>query len=168
MSKLRRTLLVLAACIAATVIGVTTAAPAQAWTWNQNVTVYNAGGLCVQGQAGIDHVRPGVFSGNLAYAGTYARGAGCAAGLANQYAAVRLEVFRWNGSAWVVCRSTAWTYGYTGVNQWGSTGPEQTFNYGGPASCGAGWYGTLAYSYVWDSTGTWRGGSVWSGQEFVS
>ena len=168
MSKLRRTLLLLVACVAASVVVMTAAAPAQAWTWNQNVTVYNASGLCVQGQAGIDHVTPGGFSGNLAYAGTYAHSGGCGAGLANQYAAVRLDVYRWNGSAWVVCRSTAWTYGYTGVNQWGPTGPEQVYNYGGPASCGAGWYGTLAASYVLDSGGTWRGGTVWSGQEYVS
>jgi hypothetical protein len=167
-SKLSRTLLTLAACAAAPVVAVTAAAPAQAWTWKQDATVYNANGLCVQGEAGIDHVRPGTFSGNLAYAGVYARGAGCGAGLANRYAAVRLEVHRWNGSAWVLCRSTAWSYGYTGVNQWGPTGPEQVFNYGGAASCGAGWYGTLATSYVLDSAGTWRGGTVWSGPEHVA
>ncbi|WP_328913263.1 MULTISPECIES: hypothetical protein [unclassified Streptomyces] len=145
---------------------------AYAWTWGSNVTVYSVSGLCVQGSAGIDHAQPNVFSGNLAYANTYALGTGCVGGLtkSGNAAAVRLDVERWNGSAWVVCRSTDWLYGPTGVSggdTGGPYGPSQVYNYGGAASCGAGYYGTLAYAYVTDGT-AWRGGSVWSGYEYVS
>jgi hypothetical protein len=167
MSRSRR-ILVLALCgSVAPLLAVATAAPAQAWTWNQSATVYDAGNLCVQGDAGIDHVRPGVFSGNLAYADTYARTAGCGAGLAGMAAAVRLDVYKLTGSTWSICRSTDWTYGTTGMDQWGATGPEQVFDYGGVSSCGPGQYGTMAWSYVSDGA-TWRGGSVWSGAESVS
>jgi hypothetical protein len=164
--RIRRKLLLLTALTAATLgIALSTASPALAWTWSRGSTVYSGPGLCVQGNAGIDHVTPGTFSGNLAYAGTYARSGGCGAGVV-KYAAVRLDVYRWNGSNWVVCRATDWSFGYTGVNQWGVTGPEQVFDYGGSSSCGSGWYGTLASSYVWDGS-NWQGGGVWSGQEFV-
>jgi hypothetical protein len=124
MSSIRRVLLPAAAAVAATGLALSSASPASAWTWTNGSTVYNGGGLCVQGDAGIDHAGS-TFSGNLAYANTYARGAGCGAGLANQYAAVRLEVLKWNGSSWFVCRATNWEYGYTGVNQWGPYGPSQ-------------------------------------------
>jgi hypothetical protein len=141
---------------------------AYAWTWAHWVTVYNGTGLCVQGEAGIDHVKPGTFSGNLAYSGTYARAQGCGAGLnlPDGWAATRLDVFKWTGSAWAFCRGTNWKFGATGVNQWGPWGPEEVFNYGGVGSCGRGWYGTTASVYVWDG-GAWRGGGVWSGNEFV-
>ena len=143
-----------------------TAAPAHAWTWNQSVTVYNGAEFCVQGDAGIDHFRPNAFSGNLAYANTFARTAGCGPGLSNQTARVRLDVYKWTGSTWVICRSTDWTYGTTGVNQWGPTGPEQVFDYGGSSSCGPGYYGTMGHSDISDGF-TWRGGSIWSGAELV-
>jgi hypothetical protein len=145
---------------------VATASPSYAWTWNQWATVYNGSDFCTQGDAGIDHVVPGTFSGNLAYARTFARSAGCGAGLSNRNAAVRLDVHKWTGTTWVICRSTDWTSGTTGVDQFGPTGPEQVFDYGGPSSCGPGWYGTMGYSIVWDGS-TWRGGSVWSGAELV-
>ena len=165
MFSIRRTLLLATGTVAAVGAALASAAPASAWTWNTAATVYDSGGLCVQGDAGIDHAGA-TFSGNLAYANTYARGAGCAAGLVNRYAAVRLDVLKWTGSTWFVCRATSWEYGYTGVNQWGPYGPSQVFNYGGVASCGAGLYRTQAYVYVLDGT-TWRGGTVWA-QEPVS
>jgi hypothetical protein len=166
MSKLRRAATVALAGIAAMLFTVSTATPAQAWTWNSGVTVYNAGLLCVQGDAGIDHAVPGTLSGNLAYANTYGRSAGCVTGLVGWSAAVRLDVYKWTGWSWYVCRNTDWSYGTTGVNQFGPTGPTQTFNYGGASACGSGYYGTMGYSYVWDGS-TWRGGHVWSGAELV-
>jgi len=146
-----------------------TVQPVSAWTWSNRVTVYNGAGLCVQSRAGIDHFKPGLFSGNLAYAETYALSQGCGVGLnkPNGWAAVRLDVYKWTGSSWVVCRSTNWKYGATGTNQWGPWGPGEVFDYGGSSSCGPGYYGTLAYSYVLDGTATWRGGSSWSGYEYV-
>lgn len=147
------------------------ASPAHAWTWARNVTVYNGAGLCVQGSAGIDHRRPGTLSGNLAYADAYALTQGCGTGLAKEarYAAVRLDVHKWNGSAWTVCRRTEWKYGATGQRGGefpGPFGPSQVFDYGGSASCGAGYYGTMAYPYIWDGS-AWRGRGVWSGHEHV-
>jgi hypothetical protein len=158
----RRILVVLAAVVA---LGVASAAPASAWTWTYGTTVYNNGNLCVQGDAGIDH-KGATFSGNLAYAHTFAKGSGCSAGLSNMYAASRLDVLKWNGSAWYICRQTGWTYSYTGVNQWGPYGPETVYDYGGVASCGVGWYATRAYALVWDGA-VYRGGTVWA-QEYVS
>jgi hypothetical protein len=145
-----------------------TARSASAWTWSPFVTVYNGPGLCVQSQAGIDHRMPGVFSGNLAYAYTHALSEGCGVGLnkPDGSAAVRLEVYKWTGSSWAICQGTDWKYGATGTTQFGPWGPEEGFDYGGVASCGPGYYGTLAYSYIWDGSG-WRGGSAWSGYEFV-
>jgi hypothetical protein len=147
-------------------LAVAIASPGYAWTWNQASTVYNGPEFCVQGDAGIDHFRPDAFSGNLAYANTFARSAGCGAGLGNQAARVRLDVHKWTGLTWVLCRSTDWTFGTTGVNQWGPTGPGQVYDYGGSASCGPGYYGTMAYSEISDGS-TWRGGHIWSGAEMV-
>lgn len=166
MSKYRRAVILVLGAILAPLFALGTASPAHAWTWNRGVTVYDAGGLCVRGDAGIDHFIPGSFSGNIAYANVYALTGGCTSGLANQWAAVMLTVYRHNGSAWVACRSTDWKYGTTGVGQWGPTGPEQSLDYGGSASCGAGWYQTAADVYVSDGI-DWRGGRVWSGAEFV-
>ncbi len=164
MSKLRRAATLALCGLVSVLFTVWTASPAQAWTWNRGVTVHN-GAICVQGDAGIDHVTPGVFSANLAYANTYARSAGCGAAVSGLWAAVRLDVYRWNGSAGVLCRNTDWTYGYTGADQWGPTGPGQVFDYGG-AWCGSGWYQTVASSYV-AYGGVWLGGGVQSGWEFV-
>ncbi|SDH57612.1 hypothetical protein SAMN05421505_11869 [Sinosporangium album] len=152
---------------AALVVAAVWSHPAHAWTWARGVTVYSGAGLCVRGDAGVDHFRPGSFSGNLAYANAYALSGGCGGGVTKPdgSAAVRLEVYRWNGSAWAVCRSTGWTYGPTGVSGGEPYGPSQVFDYGG-AACGAGFYGTMAYPYVWDGS-AWRGGGVWSGYEYV-
>lgn len=167
MSKYRRAVTLALVGVLAPLFAMGTASPAHAWTWNQGVTVYDAAGLCVRGDAGIDHFRPGSFSGNLAYANAYGLTAGCGTGLVGREAAVRLELWHLNGSTWSVCRSTDWQFGTTGTSQWGPTGPEQILDYGGSAACGPGHYGTWAIAYVRDSGGEWRGGSVWSGSELV-
>ncbi|MFF7853540.1 hypothetical protein [Streptomyces sp. NPDC007904] len=146
--------------------------PANAWTWATRVTVYNGSGLCVQGDSGIDHRRPGSLSGNLAYANTYALTQGCGTGLSRpaDWAAARATVSRWNGSAWVVCRTSAWKYGATGQagGQFpGPYGPEQVYDWGGWQACGPGYYATFASAFVWDGS-AWRGGSVYSGYEWAS
>ncbi|WP_159001448.1 hypothetical protein [Streptomyces sp. SBT349] len=171
MKRSRRAVRIALSGLAALLFTFVWAQPAHAWTWANGVTVYNGAGLCVRGNAGIDHFIPGSFSGNLAYADTFALSAGCGAGLTlpDGWAAVRLEVQKWNGSAWTVCRSTDWEYGPTGVSGGefgGPWGPSQILDYGGSSSCGAGWYGTMAYAYAHDGT-AWRGGGVWSGQEHV-
>ena len=133
--------------------------------------MYNGAGLCVQGDAGIDHWQPNVFSGNLAYDETYALSQGCGAGLTLPagWAAARLDVYKWTGTQWAVCSGTNWQFGPTGISGGdvgGPFGPAQVFNYGGSSSCGSGWYGTLASAYVWDGS-AWRGSGIWSGAEFV-
>jgi hypothetical protein len=153
---------------------VVTASSAFAWTWNNRAVVFNGNGLCVQSTAGIDTWKQGVFSGNIAYADTYALRQGCGAGLTlpDGWAAVRLDLFKWNGSEWLLCRGTNFKYGATGVNQWGPWGPQEVFAYGfgggngPPPACGTGWYGTVAYSWAWDGS-QWRGGGVYSGPEFA-
>ena len=154
--------------ISAFLFAITAAHSALAWTWANRVQVYNGPGLCVQSDAGIDHRRPDALSGNLAYDGTYALSQGCGAGLnlPDGWAATRLDVYKWTGSAWAICRGSNWQYGATGVNQWGPWGPAQVFDYGGSASCGPGYYGTMAYAYAWDGS-AWRGGGLWSGYEFA-
>lgn len=147
---------------------------ASAWTWANKVTVYDGPGLCVQGDAGIDHLQPNLFSGNLAYDETYALNQGCGVGLNLPYgsAAARLDVYKWTGSVWAICRGTNWQYGATVANlitgdlDLGPQGPRQIFDYGGSSSCGPGYYGTLAFAYAWDGS-AWRGGGVWSGFELV-
>jgi hypothetical protein len=142
-----------------------------AWTWANRSTVYNGPGLCVQGDAGIDHLVPNLFSGNLAYDGTYALSQGCGTGLTlpNGWAATRLDVYKWTGTEWAICRGTNWQFGPTGISNgdiFFLTGPSQILNYGGSAACGSGSYGTQAFSYAWDGS-AWRGGGVWSGFESV-
>ena len=142
-----------------------------AWTWVHKLKVYDGPGLCVQGDAGIDHLVPNSFSGNLAYDGTYALSQGCGAGLSlpNGWAAARLDVFKWTGTEWALCKGTNWQFGPTGIangDLFTLTGPSQIFNYGGSAACGSGFYGTLAHAFAWDGS-VWRGGSVWSGFESV-
>lgn len=165
MHKLRRAATMALSAIAAVVFIFSTATPAQAWTFSAWTTVYNGDALCVQGIAGIDHVVPGTTSTNTAFAGTHALSAGCGAGLTNWLAAVRLDVYRWDGASWLVCRGTDWTYATTTSAQGVPTGPSLAFDYGGSV-CGTGYYGTMAYSFVWDGV-AWRGGPVWSGSEFV-
>lgn len=148
-----------------------TGSGAFAWTWNERATVYDGPGLCVQGSAGIDHQQPNVFSGNLAYADTYALSQGCGVGLTlpASRAATRLDVWKFNGTEWAVCSGTNWLFGATGISGGdvgGPFGPSQIFNYGGSRSCGPGWYGTVASAFVWDGS-AWRGNGVWSGPEFV-
>jgi hypothetical protein len=95
-----------------------TAPTASAFTYNVNVILYDSPGLCVQGSAWIDHLKPGVFSGNQASDNMYALSQGCVdpgLSLPNDWAAVRLDVYKWTGSNWALCRGTNWQYGPTGV-----------------------------------------------------
>ncbi|MEU3528110.1 hypothetical protein AB0E62_30295 [Streptomyces sp. NPDC038707] len=169
MAAFRLTLKAVLCTVVALLTAVVWTHPANAYTWARSVTVYNGSGLCVHGDAGIDHKQPGVFSGNLAYSHTYALTQGCGTGLSG-WAATRATVYRWNGSAWAVCRASDWKYGATsqaGGEFPGPRGPELVYDWGGWQACGQGYYGTSASAYVWDGS-AWRGGSVWSGYEYVS
>ncbi|GGP96843.1 hypothetical protein [Streptomyces roseolilacinus] len=172
MTVLRLTLKAAWCSVVALLMTVVWTQPANAWTWATRVTVYNGSGLCVQGDAGIDHLRPATLSGNIAYANTYALTPGCGTGLSRPdgWAAARATVYRWNGSAWAVCRTSPWKYGATGQSGGefpGPWGPKQVYDWGGWQACGQGYYGTIASAFVWDGS-AWRGGDVWSGHEFAS
>jgi hypothetical protein len=164
-----RKALKLAICATLLLLGaVVTYSAAVAWTWANRVTVYTGSGLCVQGDAGIDHLQPGVFSANLAYSDAYALDQGCGNGLSGQWAATRLDVYyAAPGGQGAICRGVDWKYAYTGIDSIGNpTGPAWIYDYGGSASCGQGWYGTFGAAFVWDGS-AWRGGWVWSGWEWV-
>jgi hypothetical protein len=141
---------------------------ASAWTWCRWCTVFTGPGLCVQADAGIDHWRPNVFSGNIAYSTAYARDQGCVNGLSGRWATTRLDVYRAApGAEGVLCRGTEWKSDYTGIDGFGTPiGPAEVFDYGGPASCGPGWYGVFGGAFVWDGS-NWQGGWAWSGWEWV-
>jgi hypothetical protein len=158
------TLCVTVLCVAAVV----TYSGALAWTWVYWRTLFIGPGLCVQGDAGIDHLRPDSISGNLAYSDAYARDQQCVNGLVGRWAATRLDVYHAApGGQGAICRGTDWKYAYTAIDPiTGPTGPEWVYDYGGPASCGSGWYGTFGGAFVWDGS-NWQGGWVFSGWEWV-
>jgi hypothetical protein len=160
----------LALCVTLSLLAaVVTYSAAIAWTWAFHVTVSQTAGLCVQGDAGIDHFVIGSPGSNtLAYSEAYALDQGCGNGLAGRYAATRLDVHYWTGSQVVVCTGTDWTFGYTGFSSFGTpSGPALAFSYDGfTPRCSSGWYSTSAGAFVWDGS-AWRGGGVWSGWEYV-
>src|ERR1700682_3921287 len=165
--KFQRALKLISYAVSALVFLAITAPTASAWTWVYKFQVYDGPCLCVKGDAGIDHRQPGVFSGNLAYNETYAFSQGCGSGLVlpSGWAAARLDVYKWTGSAWALCRGTNWQYGPTGISGGdvgGPYGPSQVFDYGGSPSCGAGYYGTFSFSYSGGGSGG-GGGSGWAG-----
>jgi hypothetical protein len=167
-----------ALCGAAALLPMTlTAQSASAWTWSPVTVVYSNVSYCVKAQAGIDHFTPGTFSGNLAYANGYllARapligGGPCDRAMTGE-GRVRLVVQRWNDwDAWIFCRGSGWSYGqfgWSGGDLGGPYGPQQTLDYGGSASCGPGYYRTVATAERFLGGSTWVGGSVASGYEFV-
>ncbi|MFE2601492.1 hypothetical protein ACFXCZ_34295 [Streptomyces sp. NPDC059396] len=169
----RRKTLLLGPLAALFALVLTVALPqsAQAYSFTGIVKVRQTGSYCVGDQAGIDHITPGTFSGNLAYANAYAYKGDCVTPAVME-ARSRLELRFWNEAqgAWITCRSTDWTYGTTGSNMWGPTGPSTLLAYGGPV-CGVGWYATRAYAEVWNpyviGGGFWTGGSTTSPYEWV-
>jgi hypothetical protein len=146
-----------------------------------NKIIYSSLLLCVQSDASFSQRIPGAFSSDEAYAATYpvrgyAISGGCTTSSGvlekpNGHVAVRLDLYWWTGSEWKVCRKTDWKYGGSGYGRTGDItyayGTEQHYYYGESAPCGPAYYGTMAYSYVWDGS-AWRGGSNWSGYEYRS
>jgi hypothetical protein len=141
---------------------------AVAWTWALRVTVYQGAGLCVQGNAGIDHFVIGSPGSNtLAYSETFALDQGCVNGLGGRWAATRLDVYYWTGTKWAICVGAPWKYDYTSFVSGSPSGPAWAFSYDGfNPRCGAGYYGTLGFAAVADGS-AWQGGPVWSGYEYV-
>lgn len=156
------------------------------WTQKEGVIVFNSSrviygtipffaGSCIKVDVRIDHKVPDlIFSRNYASATTWAYSPFCQSTIKNQYAATRIQIQRWNGVTWVVCKDSDYKYGYTGENPRPAATPgvypfgvEQFVQYGDGDSCsGPGYYGAMAYGYVWDGS-KWNGGNAWSGYEYV-
>ncbi|SCL28594.1 hypothetical protein GA0074692_2569 [Micromonospora pallida] len=180
MPKRRRILQSVLSAVAAMLLVATTAQPASAWTWSSVTNVYYPIGssYCVRAQAGIDHFVPGSFSGNLAYSNAYLlrvrvdiiTGWRSCELAATGWGRARLDVQKWNGTAWTFCRGSGWAYGSFGWSSGelgGPYGPSQILDYGGSASCGQGYYRTIAFAEYEVSPSTWVGGSVPSPYEWV-
>ncbi|MBW4716762.1 hypothetical protein [Saccharothrix obliqua] len=135
--------------------------------------VVNSGFIhCVVGVATIDHWSPGVFSGNLGYADAYLYSRdlnGACTRPATGQGRARVDVQVWTDSGWSHCRGSDWAYGafgWTGGELGGPYGPKKILDYGGSASCGAGYYRAVA-TVEHDNNGGWVGGSVNSPYEWV-
>jgi hypothetical protein len=70
--------------------------------------------------------------------------------------ALRLQTWRWNGSAWGVCVDSGYIY-----NSSATYGLGAWYTYGSQTPCGDGYYGTMGYGYQYN--GGWKGGAEWSG-----
>ncbi|HEX4815229.1 MAG TPA: hypothetical protein VFV66_21000 [Nonomuraea sp.] len=157
--------------------------PAQAYTQRTYVTVAQGSSYCVQATAGIDHLKPGVWSANQAWGTAYAFEADCVTPKVMK-ARIGLEVQRWDGSEWNWCvraSGATWIEGTTGTDAWGPTGPSANVTYdigetwpdGTRIWCGGpGWYRTKVQAQVsrWDPFAArflWTGGTLYSGDEWV-
>lgn len=121
--------------------------------------IYSDGNLCTSSTAQIafDHTTK-VLSASARTTGYRPGGYGCDTidVWAPGSIAVRYDLYKWTGSTWAVCTYTNWAFNSTWT--WDVT--SQT-NYGTNYPCGAGYYGTMSYSFIWDGA-AWRGGSRWS------
>lgn len=169
----------LSAVAAALLLVTMTPQSASARSFSPVTTVYApiGGYYCVRAEAGIDHYVPGTFSGNYAYANAYllwvrvdlSGRRSCELEMTG-WGRTRLDVQKWNGSAWTFCRGSDWAYGnfgWSGGEMGGPTGPSKSLNYGGSAACGEGYYRTMATAEYEVSPSTWVGGSVASPYEWV-
>ncbi|WP_329181644.1 hypothetical protein [Streptomyces sp. NBC_01477] len=171
MSRRRALLLGPLAALCGLILMVAVPQSAQAFSDTGKVTVAANSSYCVKADAHIDHLTPGLLSGDQASSGATAYAADCATPVAVR-ARSRLDLQFWNepGQVWITCLSTDWAYGTTGSDQWGPTGPGTLLSYGGPA-CGPGWYRTRAYAYVYllnlVTGGYWYGGSTTGAYEWA-
>ena len=141
-------------------------------------TISNSPRACVQSESHFNWspYTPGTFGEWAARGETYARtGGSCAATLPepNGSIATRLQVFKYDGTNWNVCRETPWSYGGTNgdVHQGDLTleqrGAQSAFYSPHQPPCGPGYYGTMTSSYVATSSG-WEGTGLWSGNTYAS
>lgn len=62
---------------------------------------------------------------------------------------------KWNGSSWVNCVDSGYSYSSGAMSEW-----MRSYNMYTNADCGAGTYRVLSYGYMYDSG--WRGGYVYT------
>lgn len=77
------------------------------------------------------------------------------------YIRLKYTFWKWNGSEWVVCRDTNFTYNTS--TTWTM---RRTQDHGTTPPCGTGYYGTQGYGYA-SHAGTWYGGGIWSGSHWL-
>lgn len=76
------------------------------------------------------------------------------------YIAVKYNNLKWNGSRWQLCTYTRWIYNPVTRHY-----HQTRVNSGASPPCGRGYYGTMAFSSVYN--GGWYGGRMWSGYHFL-
>jgi hypothetical protein len=77
------------------------------------------------------------------------------------YMKTQLDLYKWTGSYWGLCRRVNWVYNTTNT-YWYAI---ETY-YGATPPCGNGTYRTDTHSYV-NMTGTWEGGPLNSGDHIL-
>lgn len=76
------------------------------------------------------------------------------------YLATAYDYYKWNGSAWYVCRYTNFYYNSTRTHKY------EIYTRWSSPPCGRGYYGNMTYSYV-KTGGAWYGGDIWSGDHYI-
>lgn len=65
----------------------------------------------------------------------------------------RVVFEKWNGSSWVTCVNSGYTYSNGAMSEW-----KRSHNMGATADCGSGSYRVRSYGHMYDG-GAWRGGN---------
>lgn len=119
---------------------------------------YKDSDLCVFGSAHIQHGSAVIDSGADVMSVSHWPYLGCSGEKAQDpyWIALRRQLYRWEGSSWVVCNDSGWVYNTTRTAQ---VYHQRTFQ---SAICGARYYGTLGSGYVYQNIGGWSGGGAWS------
>lgn len=67
----------------------------------------------------------------------------------------RVILQKWNGSAWVNCKDSGYSYSSGAMSEW-----ARSYNMGTAADCGAGTYRVLSYGHMYDAG--WRGNHIYT------
>jgi hypothetical protein len=123
--------------------------------------VYDTYNLCTISSATFTHDHN--TGDNTASARTIGRVAGCTTidVFPPGWLAVRLDMQKWTGSAWLTCQSTSWQFNNTWTDELRMSQPLQSGvpDCAGTVNNGKGYFRTLAVSFIWDGS-AWRGGSM--------
>lgn len=79
------------------------------------------------------------------------------------YLAVKLSVWKYNSGNQFVCRSTGYAYNTSNTSR---LSRKKFMGKRYDTACGRGYYGTVAYGYVFND-GQWQGGYLWSGWKYL-
>lgn len=79
------------------------------------------------------------------------------------YIALRLYIWKYNSGNEYVCKNTSWRYNN---NTSSRVGKSKFIGLKYKMPCRRGYYGTVAYGYVYND-GKWQGGAMWSGWQYL-